>query len=137
MIKTLEIFGLPMGYMKGEGHFPDWGKKDKDDKLAIAKKRALASKMKQKKPNPALTKLKQAKGIIDKDAEEQRKPTHFDLGPFITALKKFITCNGESRSKFRIAMKEDTEIIHQIFVDEYGEPSFKKCVDALTLGKIL
>ncbi|PCJ22394.1 MAG: hypothetical protein COA94_09160 [Rickettsiales bacterium] len=46
LISTLEIFGLPMGYMSGEGHFPNWGKDNKDDKLAAVRKRALASKMK-------------------------------------------------------------------------------------------
>lgn len=44
MISTLEIFGLPEKYMDGNGHFPDWGKEKKDDKVAAAKKRALAKK---------------------------------------------------------------------------------------------
>jgi len=51
MITTLEIFGLPSKYMDGAGHFEDWGKEKKDDKMAAAKKRALASKMKNKKTN--------------------------------------------------------------------------------------
>lgn len=49
MLSTLEIFGLPESYMEGNGHFPDWGKEKKDDKLAAARKRALATKMKNKK----------------------------------------------------------------------------------------
>jgi hypothetical protein len=48
LLQTLEIFGLPQGYMEGNGHFPDWGK-DNNDRLAAAKKRALASKQKAKK----------------------------------------------------------------------------------------
>jgi hypothetical protein len=44
MITTLEIFGLPEKYMDGNGHFADWGKEKKDDKMAAAKKRALAKK---------------------------------------------------------------------------------------------
>lgn len=48
MIQTLEIFGLPQRYMEGNGHFPDWGK-DSNDRLAAAKKRALAQKQKAKK----------------------------------------------------------------------------------------
>ncbi len=28
MISTLEIFGLPEGYVEGKGHFPNFGKKD-------------------------------------------------------------------------------------------------------------
>jgi hypothetical protein len=44
----LEIFGLPQNYMEGNGHFPDWGK-DTNDRMAAAKKRALAQKQKPKK----------------------------------------------------------------------------------------
>lgn len=43
LIQTLEIFGLPQNYMEGNGHFPDWGK-DTTDRMAAAKKRALAQK---------------------------------------------------------------------------------------------
>lgn len=43
LIQTLEIFGLPQGYMNGAGHFADWGK-DSNDRAAAAKKRALATK---------------------------------------------------------------------------------------------
>ncbi len=53
-MSTLEIFGLPVKYMEGNGHFIDWGKEKKDDKMAAAKKRALASKMKNKKTNAAM-----------------------------------------------------------------------------------
>jgi hypothetical protein len=49
MLTTLEFFGLPRGYMDGVGHFPTWGIQKKDDKLAIARKRAQAKN--QKKTN--------------------------------------------------------------------------------------
>ena len=45
--------------MEGNGHFPDWGQEKQNDRLAAAKKRALASKNKNKKVNAALTRLKQ------------------------------------------------------------------------------
>jgi hypothetical protein len=32
LLSTLEFFGLPKGYMGGAGHFPLWGKENKDDK---------------------------------------------------------------------------------------------------------
>ena len=41
---TLEIFGLPERYIDGNGHFPDWGLEKKDDRLAAARRRALANK---------------------------------------------------------------------------------------------
>ena len=97
MISTLEIFGLPENYMEGNGHFPDWGKEKKDDKLAAARQKQIASKMKQKKTNQALVNLRKAKGF-DKKNQEEQKPTHFDLAPFFKAYKKFLLCNGETRS---------------------------------------
>lgn len=60
MLSTLEIFGLPESYMEGNGHFPNWGKEKKDDKLAAARKRAIASKMKNKKTSAALEKIRNA-----------------------------------------------------------------------------
>ena len=41
---TLEIFGLPERYIEGNGHFPEWGQEKKDDRLAAARRRALANK---------------------------------------------------------------------------------------------
>ena len=67
LITTLEIFGLPEKYMEGNGHFADWGKEKKDDKMAAAKKRALASKMKNKKINAATAKLKNERFNKNKD----------------------------------------------------------------------
>jgi hypothetical protein len=63
LLATLEIFGLPEKYIDGNGHFPDWGLEKRDDRLAAAKKRALASKMKNKKTNAALTRIKRERGL--------------------------------------------------------------------------
>ena len=97
---TLEIFGLPERYIDGNGHFPDWGQEKKDDRLAAARRRALANKQKTKKTNAALSKLKRERGLDVKQDTDQ-KPTHFDLAPFLKALKKFLGCNGEMRSRLR------------------------------------
>jgi hypothetical protein len=69
-MSTLEIYGLPPSYMEGNGHFPDWGKEKKDDKLAAAKRRAIASKMKSKKQNANLQRLKRERGLDKKNEEE-------------------------------------------------------------------
>jgi hypothetical protein len=63
LLSTLEIFGLPEKYIDGNGHFPDWGKEKKDDTMTAAKKRAMASKMKNKKTSAALQKLKKDRGF--------------------------------------------------------------------------
>lgn len=66
MITTLEIFGLPENYMEGNGHFSDWGKEKKVDKMAAAKNRALANKQKNKKQNTQLARLKQERDAAKK-----------------------------------------------------------------------
>ncbi len=134
-MQTLEIFGLPQSYMEGNGHFPDWGK-DSMDKLAAAKKRALASKQKQKKTGGAIAKLKEKRGLVQKE-ETDKKPTHFDLGPFLKAFKRFVACNGETRSRMRMDLRDNMHTIKRIFTDEYGEQSFKKCVNIQEFGKRL
>jgi hypothetical protein len=113
--------------MDGNGHFPDWGK-DNTDRLAAAKKRALASKQKQKKTNVALARMKKERGLDQKE-ETDKKPTHFDLGPLLKALRRFLACNGETRSRLRIDLREHFNTIKRIFIDEHGEISFKKCVN--------
>jgi len=38
---------------------------------------------------------------MGRQAEEIKRPTHFDLAPLQKALKKFLNCNAEERSKIR------------------------------------
>lgn len=38
-LSSLEFFGLPVGFIEGKGHFPNWGKDQKNDKSAAAKKK--------------------------------------------------------------------------------------------------
>ncbi len=135
-MSTLEIFGLPEKYMEGNGHFPDWGQEKRDDRMAAAKKRALASKQKNKKTNAALTRLKRERGL-DQQQNTEQKPTHFDLAPFLKALKKFLSCNGEIRSRLRVDLRDHMNTIRKIFVDEHNEVSFKKCVNIQEFGKKL
>jgi len=63
------------------------------------------------------------------EKEEKIKPTHFDLEPFQKAFKDFVALNSEVRSEIRIEMKKESDVIDSIFVDKYGERSFKQCVD--------
>ena len=94
-LHTMEFFGLPKGYMQGEGHFPNW-----EEERAAAK----AKKGKGKKGNVKLNKKAAArkaellakKGIVERD--EDARPTHFDIEVFRKVLRRFISCNGEMRS---------------------------------------
>ena len=51
----------------------------------------------------ALAALKKER--FDKGKEEEQRPTHFDLAPFMKAFKRFLSCNGEVRSKLRQELK--------------------------------
>ena len=57
------------------------------------------------------------------------KPTHFDLVPFHTALKKFLSVNSKVRSSIRTAFTTHYQAVKSVFVDDHDEPSFKRCVD--------
>jgi len=60
--------------------------------------------MKQKKTNATLERMRREKGL-DKGKDEEVRPTHFDLAPFFTAIKRFLACNGEQRSKLRMELR--------------------------------
>ena len=135
LIQTLEIFGLPQGYLNGGGHFADWGK-DSNDRAAAAKKRALATKQKAKKVNAAVARMQRERGL-NKQEETDKKPTYFDFAPFLKALRRFLACNGETRSRLRMDLRDNLKTIQRIFVDEYGEQSYKKCVNIQEFGKLL
>mmetsp|Transcript_108646 Transcript_108646/g.150254 ORF Transcript_108646/g.150254 Transcript_108646/m.150254 type:complete len:141 (+) Transcript_108646:694-1116(+) len=129
MISTFEIFGLPIGYMNGEGHFADWGKEKKDDKLSQARKRQQqALKKKKGKQNNKFEAMKK-KFAAGKNDEKEEKPKHFDLEPIKKALKKFCLSNGDIRSQVRQIFKQEAKVVRSVFIDEYEEASFKKCID--------
>jgi ATPase subunit of ABC transporter with duplicated ATPase domains len=54
MLHTLEIFGLPKGYLQGEGHHLNW----EQQKTAAAGGRGKKAKKAAGKTNKALDKLK-------------------------------------------------------------------------------
>ena len=128
LLSTLEIFGLPVGYLEGKGHFPDFNK-EKENQGAAAR-----FKNRQKKKKQKMSKRMQELAAI-KSLEEEKLPEYFDLGPFLTAFKVFIECNSEIRSKLRMQVQENSHLLSEIFVDKYGESSFKKCLDVMTIEK--
>jgi hypothetical protein len=48
-LSSLEYFGLPEGFIDGKGHFPNWGKDQKNDKSAAAKKKQAQKNAPKKK----------------------------------------------------------------------------------------
>jgi len=132
MLSTLEFFGLPNGYMLGKGHFPLWGKDKKDDKLA-ARKKALAQKNSKKPKQTAAAKLKKERGL-DQKVMEDIKPTHFDIHVFLQSFNRFTNCSGELRSQARKLLLKDINKTMKVFLDDFKEQSFKKCVDVYELA---
>ena len=43
-LETLTYFGLPKGYMKGEGHWRDWEKKKLEEQKAASMRNPLKKK---------------------------------------------------------------------------------------------
>mmetsp|Transcript_30127 Transcript_30127/g.46039 ORF Transcript_30127/g.46039 Transcript_30127/m.46039 type:complete len:216 (+) Transcript_30127:1317-1964(+) len=110
--------------MEGKGHFPNWGKDQKKKKMKNPKKQ---------KPNAALARLKRKQGQ-KAGAEEETKPTHFDIQIFFKAFKRFISCNGEMRSQARKLLLKDINKTMKVFLDDFNEQTFKKCVDVYELA---
>ena len=46
-----------------------------------------------------------------------------------------MSCNAETRSKLRLELKQYASVLETIFIDKYGEPSFKKCIDVMTIER--
>lgn len=80
--------------------------------------------------------MKAARGL-DKKEEEDVKPTHFDITLFQKSLKRFDACNGEQRSQMRKILLKDINKTMKVFLDDFNEQSFKKCVDVYELGSRL
>lgn len=96
----------------------------------------LAAKNKNKKTGGIMERMRKERGL-DNKKEEDKKPTHFDLQPFQQAYKRFVACNGQARSKLRQDLKQELVTVKKVFVDQYNEPSFKKCVNIQEFGKLL
>ena len=122
LLRTLEIFGLPVGYIDGEGHHLNWDEKARATAAGRGKKNAKKVK-KQGKLQKMQAELAAAKDALNK------KPTYFDLEPFKKALKSFITHSAEARSSLRTQFASHQEIVVNCFKDEHEENSFKRCID--------
>ena len=124
-IETLELFGLPKGYMEKKGHWLDWLEKE-------AKKREQKEQFRKKLGNATKHKKK-----VNKDNEEPEKPNHFDFSPLGKAMRLLKDANISIRCWLRKIVKENKSLIASFFVDENGEPSDKKCFDIMLLPKKL
>ena len=100
-----------------------------------AKKKAPAGKA-DKKKSKALERLKKERGM-NKKADADIKPTHFDLTIFLKCLKRFTLCDGQMRSNARRALLKDLNSTQKVFTDQKNQPSYKKIVSAHELARLL
>lgn len=124
LISTLELFGLEKGYLEGRGHHNDWSR---DTAQSKDKKKGKTKKDAKKRSMNSL-----AKRLGAKDTEATR-PIYFDLKPFLKAVKKFMNCTADERSKLRTMFLEKSQIVRNVFKDSHGEISFKKVMDVSEL----
>lgn len=134
LLTTLRFFGLPKDYLDGGGHFPNWEKEKLAAKEA-AKKKGPAGKQ-EKKKSKTIERIKKERGL-NKKADADVKPTHFDITIFQKCLERFCLCDGQMRSKARKAIMRDVNSTHKVFVDQHNELSYKKVVDAHELARLL
>lgn len=131
LLQTLRFFGLPKGYLEGEGHFPDWGQKRMEDK-----RRGPKAKKKEKKQSKAASMYKKRIGKDKKD-DADVKPTHFDIAVFLQSFKRFVACDGAQRSNARRLLLTDLSKSAQVFVDQHNDLSYKKVIDVHELPQLL
>lgn len=94
-LSVLQIFGLPEGYMSGEGHFHDWyRRKEEEDKQARARKGAVLASYKR-------TAAKNVKKGAQEPVKPPEPPTHFDLEPLKDSLTAFLKADSEARTTLR------------------------------------
>ena len=126
-IETLEFFGLPKDYMKGNGHWDDWLEKEAKKK---AQKEQFRKKLGQTSKAPRHRQNK-------KENDEPIKPNYFDFSPLGKAMRLLKDANITVRTFLRKIIKENKHLIAGFFVDENGDPSEKRCFDLMSLYKKL
>lgn len=71
------------------------------------------------------------------DDDSDKKPTYYDIKLLQSCLKKFVACNGEQRSSARTIFLKDINRTMKVFLDDFKEQSFKKCIDVHEIAQKL
>ena len=127
-LDTLEFFGLPRGYLGGEGHWADWAKIEEQKRK---EKEKLKENYQKKHAGARITKKK------EKKTDEPQKPKYFDFGPLSKSLKLFRLSHPDNRSLIRQLLLEHKKLIASFFINEEGELSETRCFDLKSLYKKL
>ena len=134
-LDTLNYFGLPKGYLEGEGHWEDYIKfMEKKKKAKEARKHLIQNSSNNNKDNKTQKRVKKN----NKDADDlQKKKEDFDYIPFDNAINLIKKADLSTRSEIRKIINQNKKLISNFFVNEKGEPSEARCFDINLLSKKL
>lgn len=115
-LECLGFFGLPEGYLEGEGHWVDWyRKKEEEMKISQAQKGGnLGGK------RGAGRHAKQGNKKLVEEIKIENQPESFDLEPLRKALKAFCDAGPDQRARLRQELKKNVNKLEFCFKKEDG-----------------
>ena len=115
LLECLNFFGLPEGYLDGEGHWVDWyRKKEEESKLNQAQKGATLGGKRGKRD------AKRTDKKIQEETKLDNQPDSFDLEPLRKALKLFCDANPDQRTKLRQDIQKNLNKLEFCFKKDDG-----------------
>lgn len=115
-LECLGFFGLPEGYLDGEGHWVDWyRKKEEESKLNQAQKGASYGA---KKGGRGAMKKGEKKVVEETKVDNQ--PESFDLEPLRKAIKAFLDAGPDQRTRLRQELQKNVNKLEFCFKKEDG-----------------
>ena len=114
-LECLGFFGLPEGYLDGEGHWVDWyRKKEEENKLSQAQKGANFGAKRGRRD------LKRGEKKAVEEVKIENQPESFDLEPLRKALKAFCDAGPDQRTRLRQEFKKNLNKLEFCFKKEDG-----------------
>lgn len=95
-LECLGFFGLPEGYLDGEGHWVDWyRKKEEESKINQTQKGATFGAKRGRRD------MKRGDKKVQEESKVDNQPESFDLEPLRKALKAFCEAAPDQRARLR------------------------------------
>ena len=132
LFRELQNFGLPEGYLDGQGHWEMWVQRQIKSKLEEQRSKGLLGKRRGK--------MVKKKRHDEGKANEIILPSGFDIEPFYKALQKFIAANEDVRDKVARFFLQNEKKLLELFCEKNGEMQsdkslqFEVIVDGLEAG---
>ena len=122
LFETLVFYNLSKNYLDGEGHWDEWLKRKIEEKKEENKQKGFLGKKKKNRN-------KKKRYETNKENNELKKPTRFDIEPFYISLTKFIKSDIKMRKKICQILTKNKKSLIQLFVKENFELKKNRCVD--------